>query len=73
MENVVKNLPVIALSEIEMKRLSQGQRLSMTKLETPQKLSSDGVYRIENMGKTQGLVRKFGHILSPELIWLDSN
>ena len=73
MESVVKKLPVIALSETEIKRLSQGQRLSMIKLETPQNLSSDGVYRIENMGKTRGLVRKFGHILSPELIWLDSN
>jgi len=71
MESVVQNMPVLALSATEIKRLSQGQRLSMMKLETTQTACMDGIYRAELSDKTVGLVRKIGPTLSPEFMWVE--
>ena len=72
MENVVKNMPAIALSETEIKRLSQGQRLSWGKLELSQPDMQDGIYSVQVGQKTQGLVKKEGVVLLPELIWFQT-
>ena len=69
MDTVVHDMPVIKLSETEVKRLSQGQRLSMVKLEYPQQVAGDGVYQVQTDDKTYGLVRKEGVVLHPELMW----
>ena len=71
MESVVKDLPVIKLSETEVKRLSQGQRLSMIKLENPQHIEVDGIFCVQAIGKTCGLVKKEKNILHPELMWVE--
>lgn len=70
MEAVVRDMPAITLSETEIKRLSQGQRLSLHKLEIPQDVTQDGIYRATNADQTCGLVRVNGTIISPEFIWL---
>ena len=62
-------MPKIMFSSNEIKRLSQGQRLSEPKLEMPQNFGQDGIYRAESEGKICGLVKKQGIILSPEFIW----
>ena len=69
MESVVKGMPKIAFSSNEIKRLSQGQRLSVPKLEIPQKPTQDGIFCAESGGKICGLVKKQGLVLSPEFIW----
>ena len=69
MEHVVQEMPAIAFSETEIKRLSQGQRLSLMKLDTPQHIVADGIYRAENNAQTKGLVCKANNIIAPELIW----
>ena len=69
MESVVQHLPVLTLSVTEVKRLSQGQRLSILKLEIPQNVLEDGVYRVQTMEQTCGLVCKNGNTLSPEFVW----
>lgn len=69
METVVQNMPALTFSETEIKRLSQGQRLSIVKLELVQSCLLDGIYRAELAGKTIGLIRKTGNTLSPEFIW----
>ena len=69
MESVVKDMPVINLSEAEIKRLSQGQRLSLNKLMHPNKMTQDGIYRAENDGNICGLVRLKEGLISPEFIW----
>ena len=72
MENVIQDMPAIALSETEIKRLSQGQRLSWVKLELSQPDMQDGIYSVQIGKKTQGLVKKEGVVLSPELIWFQT-
>ncbi len=69
MESVVKDLPTIKLSETEVKRLMQGQRLSMIKLDCPQHIDDNGIFCIHMLDKTCGLVKKEKNILRPELIW----
>lgn len=70
MDVVVQGMPLISLSATEIKRLSQGQRLSVHKLEVSQDITQDGIYRATNAGKTCGLVRVSGATISPEFIWL---
>ncbi len=69
MEVVVQHMPAISLSDTEVKRLSQGQRLALYKLEVPQNITQDGIYRVANADQTCGLVRVSGPIISPEFIW----
>jgi len=70
MENVVQNLPKISFSAQEIKRLSQGQRLSLRKLEKNQTPISGGIYCAEVENKICGLVKKTGVTISPEFIWI---
>ena len=72
MENVIQDIPAIALSEAEIKRLSQGQRLSWGKLEIPAPLPQDGIYCVKVGKNTLGLVKKEGVVLSSELIWFQT-
>ena len=71
MESVVKNLPTLELSATEIKRLSQGQRLSVFKLETSNSNILDGTYCIKTNNKIAGLVKKDENVIHPEFIWLD--
>ena len=70
LEAVVRDMPAITLSETEIKRLSQGQRLSLHKLEITQDITQDGIYRATNADQTCGLVRVQEATISPEFIWL---
>lgn len=69
MENGLCDMPTLIFSANEIKRLSVGQRLSLTKLETPQTPTQDGIYCAENEGKICGLIRLTGHLISPEFMW----
>ncbi len=69
MEGVIQHLPVLTFSATEVKRLSQGQRLSWLKLEISQPDVPDGVYCVQTDAKIQGLVTKKGRVVSPEFIW----
>jgi len=69
METVVQDMPKIAFSINEIRRLSQGQRLSLPKLEISQKPTQDGIFCAENGGKICGLVCLNGVVISPEFIW----
>lgn len=69
MENVIQDMPAITLSKTEIKRLSQGQRLSMMKLERAGQMVPDGICCVKVNEKIQGLVEKEGVVLSPKLIW----
>ena len=70
LESVVQNIPKLVFSPNEIKRLSQGQRLSLRKIETPQSLEQDAVYCAQNENKICGLVRVSGTTISPEFIWI---
>ncbi|MBQ4471828.1 MAG: tRNA pseudouridine(55) synthase TruB [Alphaproteobacteria bacterium] len=71
MEKVIQDIPTIALSETEIKRLSQGQRLSWAKLEISQPETQNGIYCVKVGEKTLGIVKKEGVVLSPEFIWFE--
>ena len=73
METVVQNIPALNFSATEVKRLSQGQRLSMTKLEFSQQTNFDGIYRAQVGDKICGIVQKNGNTLYPKLIWFISS
>lgn len=70
MECVVQDIPTLSFSPIEIKRLSQGQRLSLIKLETPQQATQNGIYCAKQADQLCGLVRLDGKTLSPEFIWI---
>ena len=71
MEKVVQNMPTLTFSETEIKRLSQGQRLSWNKLETTQPNVPDGIYCVKMDQKTLGLVKKDGSVIRPDFIWVE--
>ena len=69
MESVVQHLPSMAFSEEEMHRLSQGQRLSWSKLAYTQNTSEKGIYCAKIEKKICGLVQKENQIIRPHFIW----
>ena len=69
MESVLENISSLIFSEVEVKRLSQGQRLSWYKLTCQNSEAQDGIYSIKVGEKICGLVRKNKNIISPEFIW----
>ena len=71
MEAVVHFLPSLSFDEIEIKRLSQGQRLSFFKLALRQENIPEAttIFRATCHAKTIGLVQKKDATISPELIW----
>ena len=72
MESVLQNIPIIIFSKTEISRLSQGQRLSLSKLENTTNSHQDSIYCAKVENKICGLIRLSNSIISPELIWLDS-
>ena len=69
MDTVVQHLPTLVLSEQEVKRLMQGQRLSVRKLEHMQKIESDGLYCVKVDTIIKGIVRKSGVTICSEFVW----
>ncbi|MBQ3695714.1 MAG: tRNA pseudouridine(55) synthase TruB [Alphaproteobacteria bacterium] len=69
METVLKDVLALSFSETEIKRLSQGQRLSWNKLEKTQAMVFDGIYCAKVGQKTLGLVKKEDSVIRPEFIW----
>jgi len=72
METVVQNMPALTFSETELKRLSQGQRLSWHKLDISQAEGADGIYCVKVDQKTLGLVKKEGTVIRSEFIWANT-
>ena len=71
MENVVQDMPTLIFSEVEIQRLSQGQRLSWHKLEMPNADTPDGIYCAKTSEKICGLILLSGHLISPEFMWIN--
>ncbi len=72
MEKVLQDVPKLIFSEIEVKRLAQGQRLSLLKMDVVEQMGPDGIYCAKVDGKILGLVKKDGIVISPEFIWIDA-
>ena len=71
METVVQNVPSLEFSELEIKRLSQGQRLSWTKLERQQPDCVDSIYCARMQNVVCGLIKKEAGVVSPKFIWYE--
>jgi len=69
MDKVLQDIPSLTFCETEVKRLSQGQRLSWHKLDVIQPDAPDGIYCVKKDQNILGLVKKEGTVIRPEFIW----